>query len=111
MWKWNQVKLLLLNFAGVKIFLLCFRCVVDYLSKKIGKSEISLLSPKGDILRGVRHGHQDVQVEQGKPRLIQMPDSSATIDLAEFGLVGEVGIAVDIGNPHLVIFLKDRYIL
>ncbi len=80
------------------------RCVVEHLASKLGKRRISLLSPTGKVLLGERHVPGDVEVDQGRPELLGPP-----LRLGDHGMEGEVGVPVSVGNPHLVIFLKNKW--
>ncbi len=79
------------------------RCVVEHLASKLGKRRISLLSPTGKVLLGERHVPGVVEVDQGRPELLGPP-----LRLDDHGMEGEVGVPVSVGNPHLVIFLKNK---
>ncbi len=83
--------------------------MVEHLSKILCKDRVRLLSAStGEVHCGLRHRPEDVEVQQGRPRLL-LP-APALLDLAEWGMEGEAGVPVTVGNPHLVIFLKNRYI-
>ena len=75
--------------------------MVQYLGQKLDKSHLSLDTPSG-ILQGQINCQGDVQVEQGSPKPIQ----DEPLSLTDYGLDCP-GYPVDIGNPHLVIFLKE----
>jgi diaminopimelate epimerase len=79
------------------------RCVVAHLGRTYGVRHVLLETPSG-LLEGTVYGDEDVEATQGEPRLM----SEDPLDLEEFGL-GE-GIPVDLGNPHLVVFVEPNKI-
>ena len=58
------------------------RCVVSYLSAKLGKRGICLETAAG-LLRGSALGPQEVQVEQGKPVMLK----EGALEVAGLGIV------------------------
>lgn len=81
------------------------RCVIQFLAQKLGISEISL-DTKAGVLQGIMHDISDVEVEQGRPRFM-----GEALDLCDYGLLRILGYPVNIGNPHLVIFVSLDKIL
>jgi diaminopimelate epimerase len=75
------------------------RCVVSYLGERYGVETVRLLSAAG-MLEGKVYQSDDVEVMQGRATLM----TPAPLDLSKFGL--EEGYAVEIGNPHLVVFVN-----
>lgn len=82
------------------------RCVSDYMMAVLGKSAVSLVTPRGG-LSAVRLPDERISVNMGEPQLVwdQIPLSQA-MDTLRLPLEGEP-VAVGMGNPHCVFFVAD----
>jgi diaminopimelate epimerase len=86
------------------------RCVADFLMKETGKAEATIETSAGVRSgRRVENGH--VEVNMGAPRLtwqtIPLSESRNTLHLGlEVGLLADP-VAVNMGNPHAVFFVRD----
>ena len=76
------------------------RCVMWDLARRFGISDIVVETEAGRLLGRVA-GEMDVEVMQGQAALL----FDEPLDLSEFGF--EEGFGVNMGNPHLVIPVKD----
>ena len=96
------------------------RCVADFLSKEKGKKEISLFtSTKSGLLKSKILGNNLVETEIGVPRTswneIPLSKKLNTKDL-QIEIIDEKknkhigGIAVNVGNPHVIFFVDDTEI-
>ncbi len=80
--------------------------MVEHLCRRLGATSLHLKFPVcGQVVAGRRHQPEDVEVRQGRPHLLS---SSSGLDMAAFGMEGELGWAVSVANPHLVVFLRDK---
>ena len=93
------------------------RCVADFLSKEKGKKEITLLtSTKSGLLKSKILGNNLVETEIGVPRTswneIPLSKKLNTKDL-QIEIIDEKknkhigGIAINVGNPHVIFFVDD----
>ena len=93
------------------------RCVADFLSKEKGKKEISLFtSTKSGLLKSKILGNNLVETEIGVPRTswneIPLSKKLNTKDL-QIEIIDEKknkhigGIAINVGNPHVIFFVDD----
>ena len=93
------------------------RCVADFLSKEKGKKEITLLtSTKSGLLKSKILGNNLVETEIGVPRTnwneIPLSKKLNTKNL-QIEIIDEKknkhigGIAVNVGNPHVIFFVDD----
>jgi len=86
------------------------RCVGDILMRELKKSEASIETGAG-IVKAKRIGDDLVQVDMGEPKWewqqIPLSESRNTLHLGleEGGLMDPV--AVNMGNPHAVFFVRD----
>ena len=78
------------------------RGVISYLWEKTHPSRPLRLQTLQGVLRGKRCSDGQIQVEQGTPAFLL---GKNTLDLRELGL--PPGIPVNMGNPHLVIFVSS----
>jgi diaminopimelate epimerase len=96
------------------------RCVADFLSKEKGKKEITLFtSTKTGLLKSKILGNNLVETEIGVPRTnwneIPLSKKLNTKDL-QIEIIDEKknkhigGIAVNVGNPHVIFFVDDTEI-
>lgn len=76
------------------------RCVMWDLGRRYGISDIVMETEAGRLF-GRMAGEMDVEVMQGQASLL----SDDPLDLSDFGV--DEGFAVSMGNPHLVIPVKD----
>lgn len=86
------------------------RCVSDFLMKESSRLEASIETNAG-VRTGRRIDTGDVQVNMGAPRLgwkeIPLSESRNTQHLGlEMGLLADP-VAVNMGNPHAIFFVKD----
>ncbi len=86
------------------------RCVADFLMRESGKPEATL-ETKAGVRSGKRMENGDIEVNMGAPRLswqeIPLSESRNTLHLGlEEGLLADP-VAVNMGNPHAVFFVKD----
>lgn len=86
------------------------RCVADFLMGESGKAEATLETAAG-IRSGKRMENGDVEVNMGAPRLswqqIPLAESRNTLHLGlEVGLLADP-VAINMGNPHAVFFVRD----
>lgn len=86
------------------------RCVADFLMNETGKPQASIETGAG-IRTGTRSITGDVQVNMGAPKLgwkeIPLRESRNTLHLGlEVGLLADP-VAVNMGNPHAIFFVKD----
>lgn len=86
------------------------RCVADFLMRESGKGEATLETGAG-IRSGKRMDNGDVQVNMGTPKLswqeIPLSESRNTQHLGlEVGLLADP-VAVNMGNPHAIFFVRD----
>jgi diaminopimelate epimerase len=93
------------------------RCVADFLSKEKGKKEITLFtSTKSGLLKSKILGNNLVETEIGVPRTnwneIPLSKKLNTKDL-QIEIIDEKknkhigGIAINVGNPHVIFFVDD----
>ena len=82
------------------------RCVSDYMMAVLGKSAVSLVTPRGG-LSAVRLPDERISVNMGEPQLVwdQIP-LSQEMDARRLPLEGEP-VAIGMGNPHCVFFVAD----
>lgn len=86
------------------------RCVGDILLRELKKSDVAIETGAG-IVKAKRIGDADVQVDMGAPKWdwqqIPLSESRNTLHLGleEGGLMDPV--AVNMGNPHAVFFVRD----
>lgn len=86
------------------------RCVVDFLMRESGRSEATIETGAG-IRSGKMTENGDVEVNMGAPRLrwqeIPLSESRNTLHLGlELGLLCDP-VAVNMGNPHAIFFVRD----
>ncbi len=86
------------------------RCVADFLMRESGKAEATLETGAG-VRSGKRYGDGAVEVNMGAPRLgwkeIPLSESRNTQHLGiEIGLLADP-VAVNMGNPHAIFFVRD----
>lgn len=86
------------------------RCVADFLMGESGKKEATIETGAG-IRSGKRADNGDVEVNMGAPRLgwqqIPLSESRNTLHLGlELGLLADP-VAVNMGNPHAIFFVRD----
>jgi diaminopimelate epimerase len=86
------------------------RCVSDFLMREHGRPQAQVETAAG-IRHGTRVGEGDVEVNMGVPRLqwqeIPLAESRNTLHLGlELGLLVDP-VAVNMGNPHAVFFVRD----
>lgn len=86
------------------------RCVADFLMRESGKGEATLETGAG-IRSGKRLANGNVQVNMGTPKLswqeIPLSESRNTQHLGlEVGLLADP-VAVNMGNPHAIFFVRD----
>jgi diaminopimelate epimerase len=86
------------------------RCVADFLMKETGKDKASIETQAG-IRTGTRHANGDVQANMGAPKFgwqeIPLSETRNTMHLGlEAGLLMDPA-AVNMGNPHVVFFVRD----
>ena len=86
------------------------RCVSDFLMRE-GSATQATIQTKAGLLKGWRAENGDVTVNMGKPRLewkeIPLSESRNTLHLGlEEGLLADP-VAVSMGNPHMVFFVRD----
>ena len=86
------------------------RCVADFLMNESGKPEATIETAAG-VRSGKRLDNGDVQVNMGAPRLnwqeIPLKESRNTLHLGlEVGLLMDP-VAVNMGNPHAIFFVRD----
>jgi diaminopimelate epimerase len=91
------------------------RCIADFLSKEGNKKEISLLTSSG-LLKSKILGNNLVETEIGIPKInwkeIPLSKKIDTKDL-KIEIVDKNnnkhigGIAVNVGNPHIIFFVND----
>jgi diaminopimelate epimerase len=86
------------------------RCVADFLMKESGKNEAAIETGAG-IRSGKLAENGDVEVNMGAPRLswreIPLSESRNTLHLGlEVGLLADP-VAVNMGNPHAIFFVRD----
>lgn len=86
------------------------RCVADFLMRESGKAEATIETGAG-IRTGTRTEEGAVQVNMGTPRLdwqqIPLAESRNTLHLGlEVGLLADP-VAVNMGNPHAIFFVRD----
>jgi diaminopimelate epimerase len=86
------------------------RCVADFLMNASGKTEASIETHAG-VRTGRRTDSGDVEVNMGAPRVswqeIPLSESRNTLHLGlEVGLLADP-VAVNMGNPHAVFFVRD----
>lgn len=88
------------------------RCVGDILMRELKKNEIAIETGAG-IIKAKRINVADVQVDMGEPKWdwqqIPLSESRNTLHLGleEGGLMDPV--AVNIGNPHAIFFVRDTH--
>ena len=93
------------------------RCVADFLSKEKGKKEITLFtSTNSGLLKSKILGNNLVETEIGVPRTnwneIPLSKKLNTKDL-QIEIIDEKknkhigGIAINVGNPHVIFFVDD----
>lgn len=86
------------------------RCVADFLMNETGKPEASLETNAG-VRTGIRTSNGEVEVNMGEPRMkwqeIPLSESRNTLHLGlELGLLTDP-VAINMGNPHAVFFVRD----
>ncbi len=86
------------------------RCVADFLMKERGATEASI-ETKAGIRKGWRAEDGGVTVNMGSPRVewrdIPLSESRNTLHLGiEEGLLADP-VAVSMGNPHMIFFVRD----
>lgn len=86
------------------------RCVADFLMKESGRGE-AVIETRAGILKGWRAPEGDVTVNMGAPRWewgqIPLSESRNTLHLGlEEGLLHDP-VAISMGNPHMVFFVRD----
>lgn len=86
------------------------RCVADFLMGESGKKEATIETGAG-VRSGKRAANGDVEVNMGAPRLgwqqIPLSESRNTLHLGlELGLLADP-VAVNMGNPHAIFFVRD----
>lgn len=86
------------------------RCVADFLMKESGKPTATIETGAG-IRSGKRADNGDIEVNMGAPRLewqqIPLAESRNTLHLGlEVGLLADP-VAVNMGNPHAIFFVRD----
>lgn len=86
------------------------RCVADFLMKESGRSEATLETGAG-TRSGKRLANGDVEVNMGAPKFgwaeIPLAETRNTMHLGlEVGLLMDP-VAVNMGNPHAIFFVRD----
>jgi diaminopimelate epimerase len=86
------------------------RCVADFLMRESGYLQATIETGAG-IRTGKRADNGDVEVNMGAPRLgwqeIPLSESRNTLHLGlEVGLLSDP-VAVNMGNPHAIFFVRD----
>ncbi|OQX70568.1 MAG: diaminopimelate epimerase [Candidatus Cloacimonas sp. 4484_275] len=98
----NDAKMRIFNADGSEAEMCgtALRCVTSYLSQKLKKAEISVVTKAG-----IREGklifegkNPNVKVGIGKPEILKQ----------ELKVEGFVGDWISVGNPHFVIFLEEE---
>ncbi len=86
------------------------RCVADFLMRESGKDAASI-ETKAGVRTGTRSANGDVTVNMGSPKWdwqrIPLSESRNTLHLGlEEGLLVDP-VAINIGNPHMIFFVRD----
>lgn len=86
------------------------RCVADFLMQESGKAE-AVIETKAGLLKGWRSPAGNVTVNMGAPKWewqdIPLSESRNTLHLGlEEGLLADP-VAISMGNPHMVFFVRD----